>query len=168
MRAEYINPFVAALENFCEMMLGCKVERGKLKLANSALEIEHPDVDQAFAKYDITALIGLSGKARGTVALLFPAKTALMITRRFLETDKIFKIDDTVIDAVAEMVNIVAGSAKRQLSDELGLIKLSLPTVVRGRNFEIKYPTGSVWLQIPFNSTLGPFFMQVSFEKIDE
>ncbi|MCD6506367.1 chemotaxis protein CheX [Candidatus Poribacteria bacterium] len=166
MKAEYINPFIAALENFCETMLGCSVERGKLKVANSALEIEHPEIDQAFAKYDISAIIGLTGKVRGTVVLSFPAKTALMIARRFLDTEKIFKIDEVVIDAVAEMVNIVAGSAKTHLSDELGLIKLSLPTVVRGRNFEIRYPTGSIWLQIPFNSDLGPFFMQVSFEKV--
>lgn len=171
MKVEYINPFIAAVEEFCGTMLGFTPVRGKLRVSQSAIyDSDDLDLDmgEQIGKHnDITALIGLTGRARGTVAISFPGKTALMMARAMLGTDKIFKIDNIVVDAVAEMVNIVAGSAKTKLTGDGDPIGISLPTVVRGRNFEISYPTGSVWLQIPFTSELGFFSVQVSFEAIE-
>jgi chemotaxis protein CheX len=113
---------------------------------------------------DITGLIGLSGPARGTVAVSFPVKTALAVSNRFLGTETRV-MDDSVADVIAEMVNIIAGSAKARFkTDELRPIELSLPTVVRGSNYAVQYPSGSVWLEVPFDSELGPFSMRVTFQ----
>jgi chemotaxis protein CheX len=74
-------------------------------------------------------------------------------------------VDDTVSDAIAEMVNIVAGGAKSKLSgDDRPPIDLSLPTVVRGNSYNVDYPSGSIWLEVPFNSELGSFTLRVTFE----
>ena len=64
-----------------------------------------------------------------------------------------------------EMVNIVGGSAKAKLSDQLGgePMQLSLPTMIRGNNFEIQYPSGSVWTEVGFLSDCGPFRLCVTF-----
>ncbi len=63
------------------------------------------------------------------------------------------------------MVNIIAGGAKARMNtgDEKPL-DLSLPTVVRGGDFFVEYPTNSVWLEINFDSELGPFTLRVTFE----
>ncbi len=78
-------------------------------------------------------------------------------------------MDDTVSDAIAEMVNIVAGGAKAKLNLGGGApLDLSLPTVVRGNSYNVDYPSGSVWLEVPFDSDLGSFRLRVTFELTKE
>ena len=112
----------------------------------------------------ITALIGMSGPARGMVSLSFPSDTALQMVNRLLSTETT-EVDDSVADAVAEIVNIVAGGAKAKFPLEEGArpIDLSLPTIVRGQNYNVDYPSDSVWLEVPFTSDLGPFYLRVTF-----
>ncbi len=157
MKVEYINPFIEATYDLFTTMLGARATRGDVGLAK----------DQANPRH-IMALIGLSGMARGMVALSFPLDTALNMVNQLLGTD-IKVLDDTVSDAIAEMVNIVAGGAKAKLNtgDEEP-IDLSLPTVVRGNSYNIDYPSGSIWLEVPFDSDLGSFSLRVTFEKTPE
>lgn len=152
MRAENINPFIESVYDLFTTMLNSKAERKTVGIAKSA----NPR--------DIMALIGISGRVRGMVALAFPVSTALAMVNRLLGTD-IKYIDDTVSDAIAEMVNIVAGGAKARMNvDNEKPLDLSLPTVVRGGDFSVEYPTNSVWLEINFDSDLGPFTLRVTFE----
>ncbi|MCP4644242.1 MAG: chemotaxis protein CheX [bacterium] len=156
MKVEYINPFIESVFELFTTMLGCEVERGDIGVSSTSGDPR-----------DIMALIGLSGPARGTVALSFPTATALAMVGQILGTETRV-IDDTVSDGIAEVVNIVAGSAKAKL--KVGgskVIDLSLPTVVRGNSFSIDYPTQAVWLEVPFSSELGAFSLRVTFE-LDE
>jgi chemotaxis protein CheX len=134
-------------------MLGCAVERGDPGVSNGD---QNPR--------DVTALIGLSGTIRGTVALAFPVNTALSMVSMLLGMD-IKVVDDTVTDGLGELVNIVAGGAKAKFSEMQGPpIDLSLPTIVRGTNYTVKYPSGVTWLEIPFKSDLGDFFLRVTLQ----
>ncbi len=153
MKVEYINPFIESTYDLFTTMLSSKAVRGDVGLAG----------EKANPK-DIMGLIGLSGPARGMVALAFPVDTALNMVNRLLGME-ISAVDDTVSDAIAEMVNIVAGGAKAKLNIGEGPpIDLSLPTVVRGSNYNVDYPSGSVWLEVPFDSDLGTFTLRVTFE----
>lgn len=157
MKVEYINPFIESVYELFSTMLSSEAKRGTVGVSRKA---PNPR--------DIMALIGLSGPARGMVALAFPLPTALNMVNRLLGTDTKV-IDDTVSDAVAELVNIVAGGAKAKFPLEEGVapIDLSLPTVVRGSNYNVDYPSQSIWLEVPFESDLGHFSLRVtfSFEK---
>jgi chemotaxis protein CheX len=155
MKIEWINPFIESVYSLCTTMLSCSVERGQLGLVNHGTE----------AKGGITALIGLSGPARGTVALSFPLPTAHAMVGRLLSLGE-QEVDESVGDGVAELVNIVAGSAKAKLSNGKGpdVISLGLPTVVHGGSEIIDYPSQSTWLEVPFSSELGPFSLRVTFE----
>ncbi|MFP4458839.1 MAG: chemotaxis protein CheX [Candidatus Zixiibacteriota bacterium] len=156
MNAEYINPFIESVFNVFDTMLGAEVNRGK------------PDVTDGNGNpRDLTALIGLSGTVKGTVALAFPVKTALNIVSRLLGMD-IDTVDDTITDGLGEIVNMVAGGAKAKFSELKGPpINLSLPTIVRGSSYVVDYPTGSMWLELPFESEIGNFYLRVTlyFEK---
>jgi chemotaxis protein CheX len=153
MKVEYINPFIESTYDLFSTMLGSKAVRGDVGLAK-------PDGNPR----DVTALIGFSGPARGMVSLSFPIETALHMVNRLLGTE-IRVVDDTVSDAIAEMVNIVAGGAKARLSTAVEKpIDLSLPTVVRGNSYSVDYPIGSVWLEVPFDSDLGAFALRVTME----
>jgi chemotaxis protein CheX len=154
MELKYINPFIESVYDLFASMLSAKVER------------ENPTLVQSMETHrEIVAMIGLSGPVRGNVAMLFPQETALAIVSRFIG-EPVASVDDSVIDAVAELVNIVAGGAKSRLSDGETPIKLSLPNVIRGKGCTVHYPTTSVWLDVPFESELGAFNLRLSF-KID-
>jgi chemotaxis protein CheX len=155
MKVEWINPFIESVYSLCRTMLNCTVERGQLAIANRS---EPPGGD-------ITALIGLSGPARGTVALSFPVGTAHAMVGRLLSLGQ-DDVNEAVSDGVAELVNIVAGSAKAKFSNGKGsdVINLGLPTVIHGGSESIEYPSHSTWLDVPFASDLGPFKMRVTFE----
>ncbi len=153
MKVEYINPFIESVDDLFNTMLSAKVKRGKIGVTTGS---NNPR--------EIVAIIGLSGPARGTVALSFPTATALNLVNQLLGLDTHI-VDESVSDGVAELVNIVAGSAKAKLvSDNAAPIDLSLPTVLRGNDFTVEYPSQSVWLEVPFTSDLGPFSLRVTFE----
>ncbi len=154
MKVEYINPFIESVHQLFTTMLGCSVERGTVAVSRNG-----------GGPGDITAMIGLSGPARGLVALNFSMETARSLVGRFLHLDP-NQVEDSVADGVAELVNIVAGSAKARFHETQGggVINLSLPTVVRGSSYSVDYPSQAAWLDVPFESELGPFHMRVTFE----
>jgi len=153
MKVEYINPFIESTHDLFATMLGCKAARGEVDV------VQPENIPR-----DIVAIIGLSGMARGMVALTLPVDTAMNMANRLLSTD-IKTVDDTVSDAIAEMVNMVAGGAKAKLSgDTLPPFELSLPNIVRGNDCNVDYPSGSVWLEVPFNSELGSFSLRVTIQ----
>ncbi len=152
MKVEYINPFIEAVYDLFNTMLGAEARSREVGVA---MEQGNPR--------DIMGLIGLSGPARGMVALAFPVDTALNMVNQLLGTDTKV-VDDSVSDAVSELVNIVAGGAKAKFPMAGPPIDLSLPTVVRGNNYNVDYPSGSVWLEVPFESALGNFDLRVTLE----
>lgn len=157
MKIDYINPFIESVYELFSTMLSATVERGKIDVSRDS---PYPD--------KVTALIGLSGQAHGSVALSFPKDTALAMVNKLLETDT-REIDETVSDGIAELVNIVAGGAKAKFTLDEGqeLIDLSMPTVVRGTRFNVDYPSESPWVEIPFESSLGGFSLRITYSFDD-
>lgn len=153
LKVEYVNPFIESVGDLFDTMLGCEAKRGDL-----AATPHKPPVQS------IVAIIGLSGSVRGNVVMAFPAQTAMQITQTLLGGE-IVEMDQTVLDAMAELVNIVAGGAKAKLNEaQDSPANLSLPTVIKGRDYRIEHPSWSVWLDIPFESPLGSFDMCISIE----
>lgn len=154
MKAEYINPFITAVFDLFSTMMGCEAKRGQIAIAKKGA-----------AEKEITALIGLGGPTRGSVSISFPMDTAERMVARMLGTNGELD-EDTLVDGTAELVNIVAGSAKAKFcKDGAAPLDLSLPTIIRGEGFQIDYPSKTVWIEVPFSSELGPFKIRVTFEN---
>ncbi len=154
MKAELVNVFVESVQNLFSTMLGCEAKPVRAGLADGSGSPE-----------TLTALIGLSGHVRGTVALELPVETALAVVGRILGTEKRV-VDEAVKDGVAELVNMAAGGAKIRLSSEKGpTVDLGLPRVLRNSKPVVDYPSRSTWLEVPFRSGLGPFVLRVVFES---
>lgn len=149
-RAEHINPFILSnMETFAKMV-GNEAKPGKPVLKQAAK-----------LDYDISGIIGLSGKVIGTVALSFPETTALAVCNKFMSAD-LKVMNGEILDAVGELVNIVAGNAKKGLSEFN--IEISLPSVIVGKNHRIVEPKGCSGFVIPFACALGDFHMSVSLK----
>jgi len=148
---KYINPFLESIDNVFAMMLDLQPHRKDIQVSDG-----NTGGDAA-----LTSLVGISGKLNGVVVMRFPTETALGLAGRMLDAAP-SEIDHSVIDAISEIVNMVAGSAKSKFNSDPPL-ELGLPTVVEGREYKVRYPTKSVWLEVPFDSDAGEFSVEVTF-----
>jgi len=73
------------------------------------------------------------------------------------------KLNDDVTDAVGELANIIAGSAKKNLTDFK--ITISLPTVVLGAEHSIFEPKDVLSMIIPFQCDAGKFDVAVNLKS---
>ena len=154
MNAEFVNPFVESIYELFGTMLSAKIVRTGLAITEGQ-QLPH----------EVMALIGFSGVMRGTVALALPAETCQFMVSRLLGVD-VRSDDETVSDTIAEMVNIVAGSAKARLSQKVKqTLELSLPVVFRGQDFDVYSPSKAVWVEVPFESDLGTLCLRLSFKS---
>jgi chemotaxis protein CheX len=148
----YINPFIEAVSKVYETMLNTTVTRGECRVSRT----------RDFSPIELTALIGLTGSVRGTVALAFSSAVAINCVSRLLGTE-IKYVDGTVVDGIAELVNMIAGDAKAKLTgDGAPPLTLGLPTVVRGRDYVVDHPANTIWLSVPFDCDLGKMLLRVT------
>ncbi|MAT68370.1 MAG: chemotaxis protein CheX [Planctomycetaceae bacterium] len=152
MQAEHINPFLRSLANTFTMMFDCEVRRGPLGVTTGGSR-----------KYPISGVIGLSGRAVGTVVINLSEEVALKAASALMLTE-LTEVDDDVIDAVGELANIVAGAAKAELEEfELSV---SLPNVVIGKGHEIRFPTNAKPICVPYDTDFGPLLLEVGLEAV--
>lgn len=119
MDVRYINPFITALQNVFDSMLGVPVVISKPILKT-----------RSDPKIDVSALIEFTGNAAGCVMLCFSKKPALKIASK-LTGRPVSGFELTVLsDALGELANMVAGQAKAKLPQTDTAI--SLPRVVLG------------------------------------
>lgn len=114
------------------------------------------------ARHDVSAIIGLSGEEDGTVVISFPEDVARRAVGRILGQDEMKEVDQDVADGVGELVNVVAGSAKRGLAARgLGRFSFSLPTVILGAKHRVLHAGDIECLVACFATEIGPFSLQV-------
>ncbi len=149
MKVEYINPFIVSTMKVFSTMLGIELTRGQI-FAKTAFNPE----------CEVSGIVGLTGKARGTIVLSLNRSTAIAVTEKLLgERPK--EIGPDVVDAVGELANMVVGGAKAQL--EKFEMSLSIPTVIAGKCFCVEFPSKVPPICIPFDSPWGPLTVEVGF-----
>ncbi len=101
--------------------------------------------------YDgVMALVGIAGDWTGTGRLLCSPKLACTLAGSLLMTE-CEKVDEEVLDAMAEISNMVVGNVKSHLEDQLGPLCLSVPTVIFGKNYLTRSVMLREWLVVPFD-----------------
>ncbi len=148
MNVECINPFLTSAMSAFATMLDCKLTRGTPYLRKSA-QPEH----------EVSGVIGLSGRARGTVVLSLTREAALHATAAMLDEELPSEINADVTDAIGELTSIIAGGAKAQLA-HLDL-SVGLPTVITGKCHCVEFPKNVSPLSIPFECDWGRVTVEV-------
>jgi chemotaxis protein CheX len=59
-------------------------------------------------------------------------------------------VNEEVLDAIAELTNMILGNVKTDIENELGVIGLSIPTVIFGKNFKAKTAISAEWHVVRF------------------
>jgi chemotaxis protein CheX len=98
----------------------------------------------------VVSLIGLAGAWAGTGSVTCSAQMACRICSLMLITEAT-SVDEDVLDAVAEITNMIIGNVKTDLENRLGPLGLSIPTVIFGRNFRTKSAGAVDWTAVQFD-----------------
>jgi chemotaxis protein CheX len=153
---QYIQPFVKVCTNVFREFLG-----EELKVGGPYFQEK-----DAVSDWDVSAVIGLTGEARGAVVISMRRELALRITDILTGTEH-KSLDEEVADAIGEIINIIAGNVKRELEESFRLI-ISLPTIVQGREHSIKWPNSlAKVICIPFTVfNMDIFSLSVAIEAV--
>jgi chemotaxis protein CheX len=125
---QYIQPFIDVSVNVFKEFVGCDLVAERPYFENK----------DAVNEWDISAVIGLTGEARGAVVISMKTELAAKLTEILTQTPHT-GLDEEVVDAIGEIVNIIAGNVKRWLEEAFRLV-ISLPTIVKGREHTINWP----------------------------
>jgi chemotaxis protein CheX len=148
-KVEHINPFIKATIESFSTMIGITIKPSKIKLK-----------DSANTTHDISGIIGLSGGAKGAIALSFPKDCALDVVSKFIG-EEVPDINEDVTDAIGELANIIAGYAKKDLTEFN--IQISLPSVITGQGHKVSDAKNVKAMVIPFSYENYSFDLGVAF-----
>ncbi|MDR0451554.1 MAG: chemotaxis protein CheX [Treponema sp.] len=153
---KYIQPFIDVCKNVFKEFIGFDLTAGRPYFADT----------NAITDWDISAIIGLTGEARGAVVMSMKKDLAVKVTD-ILTGTRHTALDDEVVDAVGEIVNIIAGNVKKNLEEAFRLV-ISLPTIVQGAEHEVKWPHGQARIIcIPFTIFENDVFnLSVAIEAV--
>lgn len=120
-------------------------------------------LDRKSAIYcNISGMLGLAGDLRGMLAVHWPRALAVDVTARLLGEDVDGREED-IRDAIAEIVNMIAGGIKAAFSTEGKMLELSVPTTVTGSSYTVRSAWNSAHIIIPFRAGDGRFWTELKF-----
>jgi chemotaxis protein CheX len=136
---QMIDAIGRAVINVFLTMLGVQLPPGEVSIERCTPE----------ANEGVTAFIGVAGTWAGTGSLSCSPVMACRVCNLMLMTES-SGVDEEVLDAVAELTNIIIGNVKTDLEEHLGPLGLSIPTVVFGKNFRTKSAGTTDWVVVGF------------------
>jgi len=111
----------------------------------------------------ISAMVGLAGTYNGIVSLHVPVQLAQRLTAQLLDTPN--PGEEEIEDALGEIANILAGAFKRHLSEQSMDVRLSLPSVVSGKQYAIHVAKKPDVMTLLFDSEEDWFMTALALEK---
>ncbi len=154
MEIKYINPFIDAVGRVFKDFF--KITPDVLKPYIVKKDEEH--------NWDISGIIGIAGEAKGVVVISFSKNIALKFVSILVDKD-ITDINEDVTDAIGEVVNIIAGNAKKGLEEYR--LMISLPSIISGPEHKIIWPGKNIPIVgIPFSTSYGDFNLSIGLENI--
>ena len=113
---------------------------------------------------DISGIIGLTGSARGSLALSFSERCILRVVSNMLG-EEITNLNPEIQDAVGEITNMISGAARKNLEAKGFNITAAIPTVVFGKGHSIIHVMGGPSIIIPFETDNGSFVVDVCISE---
>lgn len=148
---DFVNPFLDATLHVLKVQASVTAEAQKIT-------IKKPD--QPFTG-DISGIIGIVSETfNGSVVISFPEQTFLKVMSSMIG-ETYTEITKEITDGAGEITNMIFGQAKIVLNDKGYGIKTAIPSVVSGKNHSMQALTNGPVVVVPFNSSAGPFFIEI-------
>ena len=153
MNVEYVNPFINSMSNTLDTMASLTLTRTDIGIKTSSA-----------ANGDISGIIKLeSRRARGSLAITFSETFILEFSKHIL--GEIFsEINESVVDVVGELTNVVCGGAKKSFTEKGYDFNLAIPHILHG-DHEVNHHFSGPTVVVNFATDFGDLFIEVCFEK---
>ncbi|MGO8944329.1 MAG: chemotaxis protein CheX [Syntrophobacteraceae bacterium] len=151
MDAKIINPFLAAAIHVLKTMAQVDAKPGKPFLKTDDLAIG-----------DVSAIIGVTGAAQGSMALIFTEQCINHVASNLLGAS-FTQVNHEVRDAVGELTNMICGDARRRLAEDGFALQAGIPTIVSGKGHSVAHIANGPRLVVPFETSQGSFMVEVAF-----
>jgi chemotaxis protein CheX len=150
----FVNPFIDGAINTLKVQCSIDAKAKKLFVKGSAPQ---PAVD-------IAGVIGITSEAfNGSIAICFPQATFLAVMGSLLG-ETFTTITKDVEDGAGELLNIIFGQAKVALNEKGYGISKAIPTIVSGQALQVRHLTHTPTIVVPFETSVGPFHIEIGVE----
>lgn len=147
-----LNALIDSLHTIFETMMSTKVVMG----------VPFPKPENTVLS-GVSALIGMNAvDARGSVAISLPMPALNEISRKLLG-EEITAIDKEAAGLAGELSNMLAGSAKRILSEKGIEFDMQTPQMMHGDGHEIEHHHDGQTLMLPVSMNGHEFFVELNF-----
>ena len=153
MRVQIVNRYVQAALDVIGKETGVPARRGGLLLEGNPYTTE-----------DVTAVIGISGSLTGSLYLSMAEATALSIISAIIGQETT-ELDELGQSGIAEMANVIAGTAGIGLADEGVETRVNPPLVLVGRGARLS----TVEIQrlvVPLTTAHGEVKLHVALREV--
>ncbi len=148
-----IIPFVNSVRQVFSTMVGVPVT------------VDRPSIKSSpGAMYDVSSIIGFSGDVVGSVVVSYQEAAALKLVEAFAGT-ALELLSPDFADAVGELANMIAGSAKKDLGVNASI---TIPNVVVGPAHSIARLKDVPCLVIPCKTPVGDFAVEISIKPMQK
>jgi chemotaxis protein CheX len=106
----------------------------------------------------LTAAVHMTGDWNGAVLLECDRGQACRLAGRFLSLEPSDTVDDVVRDVLGELANMIGGNMKCVLTRG---ILLSMPSVVDGGDYSLRFCKAEVRERLAFECAEGPFWVTI-------
>jgi chemotaxis protein CheX len=144
MNAEVVNKFLGATTTVLAEYFNINIFPGGTPLA----------VPPSSAMEPVTVVLEMNGDLMGQFLLGCTHEVALEIARAMMSNPEWPEFDDMCRSALAELGNMIAGTASTRLSEIGMLVDLTPPLVVTGSNISIHFSV-PVILSVPVKTSVG-------------
>jgi len=155
MDVKFINPFLNGTLEVIKTMAFLDPVAGKpyLKTTDAAAG-------------DVSAIIGITGDAIGSLAISFSESCICGIVSNML--GEVFTdVNKDVFDAAGEITNMVSGVARSYLEKQGMTVFAAIPTVVYGKGHTVMHILRAPSIVIPFSTQKGDFVIDVCIKTVD-
>jgi chemotaxis protein CheX len=110
--------------------------------------------------HGVVALLGVAGTWTGTGHISCTPHFAQRMAGALLMAEY-DSVTEDVLDAVAEVANMIIGNVKTIFEEKLGPLGLTVPTVIYGRNYQTRSTGVKDWVMVRLHS--GDETMDINF-----
>ncbi len=154
-KQEIVEPFVKGTMVTLKTMAGLEVQLESIKVSGK---------DKLTG--DVSGVMGLSGKrGEGFVAITFHESLAKQIVSHLLGLDVSELQEADIWDGVGEIINMIAGDAKRAFLGTPYQFDIALPNIITGSGHEIGYRTETTCYVAAFTLDDNRFHLLVALSR---
>ena len=158
---DFCAPFVKGLQKIYSTMLHSEIKPLKPEMRQSGNDLHG----------DYSAVMGMNGRYheganawpfRGSLLISWPEDSYLKVASAMVGVEYTEYCEE-IADVGSEICNMTMGSAKTVLVEIGYRIEMSIPTAITGKNHQLKAQKDVSTIMLPFECSLGNFFIDISF-----